>query len=293
MQGIISDAQKAANAINNVGSSSGGGGKNEEIVAPVTNSTTKTPPKTSYQEEAPKNQHTNTPSVADVKKLQEALNFLFKAGLTVDGKLGPATKSAIKNAQKTMYNAGNESMKSQDGLWGVLTRAAMVSYIDKKINNLLSYGDGAGIYRNVQKYEDVKKSLPKAFYAKGTTGTKKDEWAVTDEIGDELVMYATPQGTLSFMRAGSTVVPADITKELMDIGKVGLNGLMNAPSAIQGINLMTNVISKPEVNLSFDALVKAEHITEETLPAVKKLVTEELEKFSRNLNYSLRRVGAK
>ena len=52
---------------------------------------------------------------------------------------------------------------------------------------------------------------------------------------------------------------------------------------------MTNVINKPEVNLSFEALVKAEHITEETLPAVKKLVTQELDNFARKLNYSLKK----
>jgi hypothetical protein len=57
--------------------------------------------------------------------------------------------------------------------------------------------------------------------------------------------------------------------------------------------MMNNFVNKPELNISFDALVKAERITEETLPAVKKFVTQELEKFSRSLNYSLKRVGAK
>ena len=84
-------------------------------------------------------------------------------------------------------------------------------------------------------------------YAKGTTGTKKDQWAITDEpqFGDELVMYATPEGRLSYMRAGSTVVPADLTKELMKIGELGISGLQNMGGAIQGINLMSNVINKP------------------------------------------------
>ena len=127
-------------------------------------------------------------------------------------------------------------------------------------------------------------------HAKGTTGTTRDEWAITDEpwLGDELTMYATKQGTLSYMRAGSTVIPADLTKELMAIGDVGLEGL-TMPKFDSGINLMSNYVSKPELNLSFDALVKAENITEDTLPAVKKLVTQELDNFAKQLNYSLKK----
>ena len=128
-------------------------------------------------------------------------------------------------------------------------------------------------------------------YAKGTMGTKQDEYAITDEpwLGDELTMYATKQGTLSYMRAGSTVVPADLTKELIDMGELGVDGLKSMASPVSGINLMANYISKPELNLSFDALVKAENITEETLPAVKKLVNQELENFARKLNYSIKK----
>jgi uncharacterized membrane-anchored protein YhcB (DUF1043 family) len=133
-----------------------------------------------------------------------------------------------------------------------------------------------------------------AKYAKGTTSTTQDQWAITDEpwLGDELTMYATKQGTLSYMRAGSTVIPADLTKELMTIGEIGLDGLTNMPKFDSGISLMSNVINKPELNLSFEALVKADKITEDTLPEVKKFVTQELDNFARKLNYSLKKVGA-
>ena len=65
--------------------------------------------------------------------------------------------------------------------------------------------------------------------------------------------------------------------------------MMTAHNASQGINLMSNYVNKPELNLSFEALVKAGSITQETLPAVKKLVTEELDKFTRKLNYAIKR----
>lgn len=282
MQNIVKAAQDAQDALNGVGSNGGGGG--EETTTPPS-----TPPPTKKEHGGTSGSLDYSPS--DVKSLQTCLNMLFSTGLQVDGKMGPATKTAIMKVQKYLYTYGIESMKSQDGLYGATTKRAIESYINSKISSLREQGGSSMIGQAIQRYNTIKSMLPKAFYAKGTTGTNRDEWAITDELGDELVMYATPQGTLSYMRAGSTVVPADLTKNLMEWGK--LNPNMDMSGAVQGVNLMTNVISKPEVNLSFDALVKAEHITEETLPAVKKLVTEELEKFSRSLNYSLRRVGAK
>jgi hypothetical protein len=129
-------------------------------------------------------------------------------------------------------------------------------------------------------------------YAKGTTGTDRDEWAITDEFGPELKMYATPEGNLSFMALGSTVVPHDLTMDLIELPSV-VDGLINRPNFDSGINMISNAVNKPEINISFDSLVKAENITEETLPAVKKLVTQELNRFTKELNYALKGKGAR
>ena len=131
-------------------------------------------------------------------------------------------------------------------------------------------------------------------YAKGTMGTSKDEWAITDEpwLGDELTMYATPEGRLSYMRVGSTVVPADATKEILKLADIGVNGLM-APKLNSGITLMSNAINKPEINLSFEALVKAERIDKDTLPEVKKFVQQEINSLVKQMNYALKGVGGR
>lgn len=129
-------------------------------------------------------------------------------------------------------------------------------------------------------------------HAKGTLGTTKDEWALTDELGPELTMYATPDGTLSFMRAGSTVIPAELTKELMDIGAVGLNGLMK-PKFDSGVNVINNAINKPEYNFNIEALVKADHIDQNSIKDVEKMVSKQLDEFTRKLNYSLKGIGGR
>ena len=143
-------------------------------------------------------------------------------------------------------------------------------------------------YRNRVEY-----SSATPMYAKGTTGTPRDEWAFTDEprFGDELVLVPGKDGNLSFMRKGTGVVPADLTANLMEWGQFTPDS-MNLGSGVN-VNMINNAVNKPEFNFAFDALVKAENITEETLPAVKKLVTQELNRFTRELNYALKGKGAR
>lgn len=132
-----------------------------------------------------------------------------------------------------------------------------------------------------------------SYYAKGTTGTHRDEWAITDEprFGDELVLVPGKDGNLSYMRKGTGVVPADLTANLMEWGQFTPDA-MNLGGGVN-VNMINNAVNKPEFNFTFDALVKAENITEETLPAVKKLVTQELNRFTKELNYALKGKGAR
>lgn len=279
MNNAANNAQSVADTINRTGTSGGGsgnGGKRD-------NGSTKT---SSYPLTGSRYAKYTE---ADVKALQNVLNALFGTELTVDGKLGPATSAAIKKAQRIMYQNGNETMKVQDGLYGVATRAAMVSYIDKKIDNLRGQGGSSMIGQGIQRYTDMKKTLPKAFYAKGTTGTSRDQWAITDEpqFGDELVLIPGASGNLSFMRKGTSVVPADITKRIFDLAQTPTNELGNNLIKVSIPNISTN----NNIELTFDTLLKVENATKETIPELKKLVQEQLDVFARKLNYGIKRVG--
>ena len=219
-------------------------------------------------------------SGGDVEKLQKILNQFFRAKLSVDGVYGPATTKAVKEMQKTLdIDAGYKTPRTPDGKYDWETKTMLQNYLNKR--NVGSW------------FRKYNMSIPPQMYAKGTMGTTRDQWAITNEpqFGDELTMYATPEGTLSFMRAGSTVVPADITANLVEWGK--LNPDMLNVNGMPNINMISNAVNKPEFNFAFDALVKAENITEETLPAVKKLVTQELNRFTKELNYALKGKGAR
>lgn len=182
------------------------------------------------------------------------------------------------------------------------------SFVDKNtetINGTKYYRDSnTGYYYKINDLNSKRKydggrttgwAIPKGtwFYtkhAKGTTGTTRDEWAITDEpqFGDELTMYATPEGTLSFMRAGSTVIPADLTRELIDLPKV-VDGLINRPKFDSGINMIANAINKPEIIIDVENFLKVDRVDKDSLPQLEAMMDKKIDTFAKQLNYSIKK----
>ena len=127
-------------------------------------------------------------------------------------------------------------------------------------------------------------------YAKGTLGTKKDEWAITDEswIGEEITLAAGKNGQLQYLKKGSAVMPADISANLVEWGKLDPN-MMNLTNPTANINMINNAVNKPELNLTFDSLVHVDHCDEGTLKNLEKMVDTKISDFSKQLNYSIKR----
>ncbi len=125
-------------------------------------------------------------------------------------------------------------------------------------------------------------------YAKGTMGTKRDEWAITDEsqFGDELVLVPGKDGNLSFMRKGTGVVPADLTQKLFELAQIPTSDLMNKNLTAIVPNITKNDF-KNEFN--FESLVHVDTVDSDTLPKLEKMVDKKIDDFSRALNYSLKK----
>ena len=172
----------------------------------------------------------------------------------------------------------------------ILVKEGQRVTIGQQIAKVGSTGYSTGPHVHFEYRRNGKRLNPATLpmFAKGTLGTKKDQWAVTDEIGDELVMVPTAQGNISYMRKGTSVMPADISENLVEWGRLNPN-MMNMPSATQGINLMSNYINKPELKIDVENLLRCDNVSEDTLPELKKFVTQELDNFARKLNYSLKR----
>lgn len=247
MDNIVADAKAAADAIAKTGTTGGG--------------------------EKPKTNPTPTPAPApDPAPEKKITGYRCMATVTVNGKEYQATAvnktpaSAKTTATQYLYEQLMKKYKDRDGNTDMAG-----SMWEKSWSKKVKHGACVPVY-----------------YAKGTLGTKKDEWAITDEpqYGDELVLVPGANGNLSFMRKGTSVVPADITENLMEWGQLSPNTDMS--SAVQGINIMTNYVNKPEVKLEFENLLHIDNCSQDSIKDVEKIVTEQLDKFTRKLNTNLR-----
>ena len=205
-----------------------------------------------------------------VTALQKIINQFFGGALKEDGKMGPLTKAAIKIMQGVIgaKKTGEYDKTTYEALKKWLNARPVGSWFKEK-----------GI------------SIPVPMYAKGTLGTSRDEWAITDEIGDELVLVPGANGNLSFMRKGTSVVPADITANLVEWGKLNPDMLKVGGGA--NINMISNAVTKPELNFEFDSLVHVDNCSQETLKDLEKMVDNKINQFSKQMNYAIKRIGGR
>ena len=127
------------------------------------------------------------------------------------------------------------------------------------------------------------------YYAKGTTGTSRDELAIVDELGPELILHANEKtGRLEYLTAGSSVIPHDATTELLKLADLGVSGL-TMPKFDSGVNMMTNYITKPELKVDIEEFVHVDRVDQDTLPKLEAMMDKKINDFSKALNYSIKR----
>lgn len=226
---------------------------------------------------------------ASVESLQEVLNGIFKSGLKVDGYWGTKTETALKNAQKLLK--GTWKTVNTDGKYTSETRSVISNYIDSLINGIKRNGNGSSMNgQAVQQYQAYKKKLPIAFHAKGTLGIKRDEWAITDEswIGEEITLAAGKNGQLQYLKKGSAVMPADISANLVEWGKLDPK-MMSIGDMSGGIQMMSNYVNKPEIKLDIENFLNVGTVSKDTLPELEKLMDKKIDTFAKQLNASIRK----
>ena len=190
------------------------------------------------------------------------------------------TKSVVKSVQTKLGVTAS-------GEYNAATVNAMKKYYTSMADQMKAYPSAAADWKKRAS------QVPAAIYAKGTLNTTKDEWAITDEswIGEEITLAAGKNGQLQYLKKGSAVMPADISANLVEWGKINPN-MMNMPNTTQGINIVSNAVNKPEVKFDIESFLHIDNVSQDTLPELKKFVSEQLEKFTKQMNYGLRRIGA-
>lgn len=232
-------------------------------------------------------------STEATKTLQKFLNQYWNTAiydatgatqLAVDGKYGDNTTKVVKEVQKRL------GMKSsaQDGKWGANTIAAMRTYYSNQMRRMKDYPS------SVAEYQKRHNAIPNPVsYAKGTIGTKHDEFAITDEswIGEEITLAAGKNGQLQYLKKGSAVMPADISANLVEWGKINPDMMKVGGGA--NLNMISNAVNKPEFNMSFDSLVHVDHCDEGTLKDLEKMVDVKINQFSKQMNYAIKKIGGR
>lgn len=131
-----------------------------------------------------------------------------------------------------------------------------------------------------------KKSQVKA-YAKGSTGVDKDQWALLDELGEELQLVPDGNGRLAYIKKGTGIVPADMTERLMNIA---MNPQMMLDQNRPQIGVHPE-IHNTEINLtiSYGDMVSIGEFHGENVADLEKMVAKQFEKHTKDLNNALRK----
>lgn len=134
-------------------------------------------------------------------------------------------------------------------------------------------------------YPGQKLKLPK--YAKGTLGVPENQFAWLDELGEELVMHADGSGKLAFLSKGSSVIPADLTRNLMRLGELNPQDILDRSRPIISAPQITN--NNIELTMDIAEVVHIDTVTNDTIPNLTKAIDKQLDKYMKNLNSQVRK----
>ena len=138
----------------------------------------------------------------------------------------------------------------------------------------------------------VKKSQLKG-YAKGVKNLQQSQFAMVDELGKELILNADTNGRLAYLTHGSSVVPADITDNLLEQGKHSLSDLMDmfySPLIKQSVPKAPTISFDNHTEFNFEGdMLHIDNANSDSIPIIEKKVTSIIEKYQKKVNNSIKK----
>lgn len=123
-------------------------------------------------------------------------------------------------------------------------------------------------------------------YAKGTKGVKKDQWAILDELGEELQLIPDGNGRLAYMKKGTSVLNNVLTERLMDLAMNPQEMIeQNRPAITPSKSIVNNEIS---INMNIAEVVHIDEVTNDTIPDLTKAVQKQIDSYMVKVNNALR-----
>lgn len=125
-------------------------------------------------------------------------------------------------------------------------------------------------------------------YAKGTNKIREDQIALLNELGPELQLVAGKNGTLDYVKYGTSIIPSDISEKLI--------GLAVDPTSI--FDGMRTDIKAPSIEtkdfnyeFNFDSLLHVDNASNDSIPALQKMIRSEFNTMMSQVNNKIKRSG--
>ena len=200
-------------------------------------------------------------------------------GSSSSSSVGVGTTVTVKNSATNFAKDGGNGTRMQSWVPGS-SFTVMETSGDKVLIGIP--GASGGQYTGWVDKKDL------VGYAKGTTGVKKSQLARIDE-GDleELVLHADGNGRLAFLSKGTSVIPADITENLMKLGSIDPTEMLKRSTPSIGAPHIIN--NNMELNMEFGSLVHVDNCTQDAIPELQKMVRSEFDNMMKQVNNGLKR----
>ena len=122
-------------------------------------------------------------------------------------------------------------------------------------------------------------------YAKGSKSIDKDQFAFLDELGEELQLVPDGAGRLSYVRKGTSIIPADISERLMEWGQLDPSSVLEqSRPTVSAPHIINNNI---ELNMSVGEVVHIDRADNSSIPNITKAVQDQIDNYMKNINKKL------
>ena len=196
------------------------------------------------------------------------------------------------SADKPKTNSGTSTnaydsytVKSGDNLWKIST---MMLDSGSRWKEIFALNEDIIKDPDMMIYPGQVLKVPK--YAKGTKSAPKDQWSILDELGEELQLIPDGNGRLAYMKKGTGVVPADLTANLMEWGKLDPTTMLDQNRPQIGVNQsVVNSTTEIHIDASVGELLHVEHLDGSNPAEISKIVDKAWDKRMKELNGYVRR----
>lgn len=125
-------------------------------------------------------------------------------------------------------------------------------------------------------------------YAEGSKGVEKDQWALIDELGDELQLVPNSAGRLDYIKKGTGIPNNTLTERLMNLA-MDPTSMIESNRPVIGTPGITTTNNTITINENIASLITVEHLDGSNPAEVAKIVDQAWEKKMQTLNNSMKK----